>query len=187
MSTISTLRHWFQPIIDAFSTPSVPFTYRWRLLALQPIALLAYSVKALPWALVECFRSHLDPNTAVQSSSPCHCVQSSARTQCQSSAPSSSRYRWWWVPRWPSRERRRLLSTAVARNRSSRRVYTVSLLATQHLPGCSRGHRRSCQVVGAERGEALGSRCRTVDWHSRCRRWAMACSNGRVQPRSKDV
>jgi acetyl esterase/lipase len=55
MSTISNLRHWFQPIIDAFSAPSLPFTYRWRLLALQPIALLAYSTKALPWLWLNAF------------------------------------------------------------------------------------------------------------------------------------
>jgi acetyl esterase/lipase len=55
MGTTSTLQHWFQPMIDAFSAPSLPFKYRWRLLALQPIVLLAYCLKALPWLFTSAF------------------------------------------------------------------------------------------------------------------------------------
>lgn len=51
----STLRHWFSPTIDAFLTPSLPFQCRWRLRAVQPIALLAYSLNGLPWLFLSAF------------------------------------------------------------------------------------------------------------------------------------
>lgn len=39
---------WFIHTIDAFR-PSTPWDYRWRLLCLQPIAWLTYTMKYLPW------------------------------------------------------------------------------------------------------------------------------------------
>jgi acetyl esterase/lipase len=46
---LSVLLRCFQPILDAFSFRPLPFSYRWRLLLLQPINLLANSLKYLPW------------------------------------------------------------------------------------------------------------------------------------------
>ncbi|ODH27796.1 hypothetical protein ACO22_04072 [Paracoccidioides brasiliensis] len=38
-----------QPLYDACFCPGIPFKYRWRLLTLVPINILAYSLKCLPW------------------------------------------------------------------------------------------------------------------------------------------
>ncbi|EEH34084.2 hypothetical protein PAAG_05133 [Paracoccidioides lutzii Pb01] len=38
-----------QPLYDACFCPGIPFKYRWRLLTLVPINVLAYSLKCLPW------------------------------------------------------------------------------------------------------------------------------------------
>jgi acetyl esterase/lipase len=48
--------HWFQSTIDAFFAPSLPFNLRWRLLLLQPIALLTYCLKGLPWMFSNAFQ-----------------------------------------------------------------------------------------------------------------------------------
>lgn len=55
MEVLRALWHWFAPTIDAFFAPSLPFTYRWRLLTLQPIALLTYCLKGLPWLFSNAF------------------------------------------------------------------------------------------------------------------------------------
>lgn len=39
---------WFTPTLDALR-PSTPWDYRWRLLFLQPLSFLTYSLKYLPW------------------------------------------------------------------------------------------------------------------------------------------
>ena len=49
--TLKFLSHWFAPTTDAIFSPSLPFKYRWRLLALQPITLLTYSMKYFPHLL----------------------------------------------------------------------------------------------------------------------------------------
>lgn len=46
---MANLLRWFHPLYDAIFTPSIPFSFRWRLLVLQPFALLTYSMKWLPW------------------------------------------------------------------------------------------------------------------------------------------
>jgi alpha/beta hydrolase fold len=55
MGLMITLRHWFQHAIDALLAPSLSFNYRWRLLALQPIALLTYCLNGLPWLFSRAF------------------------------------------------------------------------------------------------------------------------------------
>src|SRR6266498_2823442 len=50
---MASLFQWFRPTYDAFFAPSLPFSYRWRLLGLQPIAILANAMQFLPW----CFSS----------------------------------------------------------------------------------------------------------------------------------
>jgi acetyl esterase/lipase len=55
MGLVSSLRQWFEPTLDALLAPGLPFTYRWRLLALQPIATLSYFLKAVPWLLSNSF------------------------------------------------------------------------------------------------------------------------------------
>ncbi|KAE8149083.1 hypothetical protein BDV25DRAFT_130646 [Aspergillus avenaceus] len=42
---MSTLYRWFGPIYDAVLCPSLPFSIRWRLIALQPIVLLTNSIQ----------------------------------------------------------------------------------------------------------------------------------------------
>lgn len=51
METLRFLASWFLPLRTALSTSHIPWTLRWRLLALQPIALLTNSLKYLPYAL----------------------------------------------------------------------------------------------------------------------------------------
>jgi acetyl esterase/lipase len=45
---MSTLLHWLRPTYDAIFS-RLPFPYRWRLLCLQPLALLTYALKSLPY------------------------------------------------------------------------------------------------------------------------------------------
>ncbi|KAK6441730.1 hypothetical protein LTR95_002038 [Oleoguttula sp. CCFEE 5521] len=42
---------WFEPLTTALFTRNIPFTYRWRLLLLQPLAFLTYALKYLPYAI----------------------------------------------------------------------------------------------------------------------------------------
>ncbi|KAK3319108.1 lipase/esterase [Apodospora peruviana] len=49
LTVAPTLRTWFAPAIDAIFAPGLPFSYRWRLLVLQPLSLITYSIQALPW------------------------------------------------------------------------------------------------------------------------------------------
>ncbi|KAK5164343.1 uncharacterized protein LTR77_010039 [Saxophila tyrrhenica] len=41
--------HWFRNTTDALFSPSLPWTHRWRLLLLQPLTLLTYCLKYLPY------------------------------------------------------------------------------------------------------------------------------------------
>jgi acetyl esterase/lipase len=42
----STLRHWFQPTIDAIFSRNLSWDYRWRLLLLQPLSILTYIIQS---------------------------------------------------------------------------------------------------------------------------------------------
>ncbi|ORY56168.1 putative lipase/esterase family protein [Pseudomassariella vexata] len=44
------LQSWFRPAIEALTILNLPWEYRWRLLAFQPLTLIAYSIISLPWA-----------------------------------------------------------------------------------------------------------------------------------------
>ncbi|WPG97550.1 Hypothetical protein R9X50_00032700 [Acrodontium crateriforme] len=48
MDTFKVVIGWFRPIFDAVFNLNLPFTLRWRLLALQPIALLTNTLLYLP-------------------------------------------------------------------------------------------------------------------------------------------
>lgn len=45
----SLLSTWFQPLLFAIFGSGVPFTYRWRILLLQPLTALILCMKVLPW------------------------------------------------------------------------------------------------------------------------------------------
>ncbi|KAF2007706.1 alpha/beta-hydrolase [Amniculicola lignicola CBS 123094] len=49
MKKLSILPTLFQPTYDALFVPNIPFTYRWRLLALQPLTLLAAALTSPTW------------------------------------------------------------------------------------------------------------------------------------------
>ncbi|KAK6435596.1 hypothetical protein LTR95_008212 [Oleoguttula sp. CCFEE 5521] len=42
---------WFESLTTALFTRNIAFTYRWRLLLLQPLAFLTYALKYLPYAI----------------------------------------------------------------------------------------------------------------------------------------
>ena len=46
-------KQWFANTTDALFNRTLPWTYRWRLLALQPISLLTYCLKYLPYAFTK--------------------------------------------------------------------------------------------------------------------------------------
>ncbi|KAK0719439.1 Alpha/Beta hydrolase protein [Lasiosphaeris hirsuta] len=50
-----TLRTWFAPTLSALLSPSLPFSLRWRLLLLQPLNLIAYSIQSLPYLFTRPF------------------------------------------------------------------------------------------------------------------------------------
>lgn len=43
------MSRWFRPAIDALTTRNLPWAYRWRLFALQPFSLIAYSIESGPY------------------------------------------------------------------------------------------------------------------------------------------
>lgn len=45
----SLLRKWFEPLLVAVFGAGIPFSYRWRLLFLQPLTSLILCMKILPW------------------------------------------------------------------------------------------------------------------------------------------
>lgn len=57
LTVARTLRAWFSPTIDALFARNLLFSYRWRLLALQPISLLTYSIASIPWIFSRTFRT----------------------------------------------------------------------------------------------------------------------------------
>jgi acetyl esterase/lipase len=62
----NTLWYVFQPSIDALTAPGLPFTYRWRLLVLQPITLLTYTIIKLPYLFSSPFSTIYIPNRHAQ-------------------------------------------------------------------------------------------------------------------------
>lgn len=58
---MSAILHWFQPLQDAIFS-RLPFAYRWRLILLQPISLLTYLLKSVPYIFHAPFRVHHIPS-----------------------------------------------------------------------------------------------------------------------------
>ncbi|KAM5482002.1 tRNA (cytosine-5-)-methyltransferase ncl1 [Microsporum audouinii] len=48
---------WLHPLFDALFGFSIPFTYRWRLLILQPISILTCAMKWVPWVFLQRYSS----------------------------------------------------------------------------------------------------------------------------------
>jgi acetyl esterase/lipase len=57
----------FRPAIEALFTWNLPFSHRWRLLLLQPLALLAICFKVLPWSFSGAYAVHWIPTRAGRS------------------------------------------------------------------------------------------------------------------------
>lgn len=53
---MASLLNWFRPLYDAIFAPSLSFSYRWRLLGLQPLAFITYTIKWLPWSLSSAYK-----------------------------------------------------------------------------------------------------------------------------------
>ncbi|OBT81778.1 hypothetical protein VE02_09669 [Pseudogymnoascus sp. 03VT05] len=53
---LRTISSWFRPAIDAIFSPTLPWSLRWRLLALQPISLLNYSINSFPYLFSRPFK-----------------------------------------------------------------------------------------------------------------------------------
>lgn len=58
---------WFRPAIDAIFSWTLPWTLRWRLLALQPISLLTYSINSFPYIFSRPFKVDWLPITSNRS------------------------------------------------------------------------------------------------------------------------
>jgi acetyl esterase/lipase len=56
-----TLKFWLSPTISALCGKNLPWTYRWRLLLLQPISILTYILTALPWTFSKVFSVYWIP------------------------------------------------------------------------------------------------------------------------------
>lgn len=54
----------FRPAIDALFTWKLSFSYRWRLLLLQPLGFLAFCIKVLPWSFSDAYTVHWIPTRA---------------------------------------------------------------------------------------------------------------------------
>lgn len=57
----------FRPAIDALFTWKLSFSYRWRLLLLQPLAFLGICIKVLPWSFSDAYAVHWIPTRAGRS------------------------------------------------------------------------------------------------------------------------
>lgn len=49
LSVLRGARTWFRPVLVALFNPSISWSYRWRLLLLQPILFLTYSIHKIPY------------------------------------------------------------------------------------------------------------------------------------------
>jgi acetyl esterase/lipase len=49
LSLLRTTYSWFRPFLDAVFSWRLPWKYRWRLLLLQPLSLITYSISAVPY------------------------------------------------------------------------------------------------------------------------------------------
>ena len=58
---IGLLTAWFHPLLVALFGKSIPFTYRWRLLLLQPLISTLFSLKVLPWTFSHAYTVHYIP------------------------------------------------------------------------------------------------------------------------------
>ena len=56
-SVLDTIRSWLRPALVALFHPSIPLDTRWRLLLLQPISLLTYTISAAPWLFSRPYRA----------------------------------------------------------------------------------------------------------------------------------
>ncbi|KAF2159849.1 hypothetical protein M409DRAFT_60444 [Zasmidium cellare ATCC 36951] len=61
INTLRFLASWFQPISTALFHPTLPWTIRWRLLLLQPLNFLVYTIKCLPYAFSNTYESMYIP------------------------------------------------------------------------------------------------------------------------------
>jgi acetyl esterase/lipase len=52
---------WFDPTLSALFDRNLPWTYRWRLLLLQPLALLTNALCVLPWTFSQAFQVYWIP------------------------------------------------------------------------------------------------------------------------------
>jgi acetyl esterase/lipase len=57
----------FRPTIDALFTWNLSFSYRWRLLLLQPLSFLIFCIKVLPWSFSRAYAVHWIPTRAGRS------------------------------------------------------------------------------------------------------------------------
>lgn len=53
---LRTISSWLRPAIDAIFSHTLPWSLRWRLLVLQPISLLTYSIGSFPYILFRPFQ-----------------------------------------------------------------------------------------------------------------------------------
>lgn len=60
---LRTISSWFRPAIDAIFSRTLPWSLRWRLLALQPISLLTYSINSFPYLFSRPFKVDWIPIT----------------------------------------------------------------------------------------------------------------------------
>jgi acetyl esterase/lipase len=56
-----TVKSWLEPSLTALFGRNIPWTYRWRLLLLQPIAILTNALTALPWTFSRVFQVYWIP------------------------------------------------------------------------------------------------------------------------------
>lgn len=61
LSVLRSLHGWFRPVLVAFFNPNIPWDLRWRLLILQPISILTYSIGSIPYLFSRPFTEELLP------------------------------------------------------------------------------------------------------------------------------
>src|ERR1700712_4132232 len=66
-SLAHTFHSWFRPSIDAVFSRTLPFHFRWRLVVLQPISVLTYSIASFPWLFSRAFKVQYLPITSTRS------------------------------------------------------------------------------------------------------------------------
>ncbi|KAF2422434.1 alpha/beta-hydrolase [Tothia fuscella] len=85
-----TLHQWFRPLIIALTNTTLSWKYRWRLLLLQPLSFLTYTLTTLPWTFSKAYKVHWIPTRSGPIRALIFLPKSKPKTSIPSTSPPNS-------------------------------------------------------------------------------------------------